>query len=67
MPFPYTIQGRGEGIYVVNIVAINCYKILDFMTCRCDRHYLDRVLAPRSRSASPWAAAASAAKSATRI
>ena len=43
VPFPYTIQGRGEDIYVVNIMAINSYKILDFMTCRCDRHYLDRV------------------------
>jgi len=43
VPFPYTVQGRGEGIYVVNIVAINSYKILDFMTYRCDRHCLDRV------------------------
>jgi hypothetical protein len=40
-PYPFTIQGQGENIYVVNVTAVNPYKVADFMTHRCDRHYLD--------------------------
>lgn len=43
VPYPYTIQGRGEDIYAANISGGNPYRFLDFMSCRCDRHCLDRV------------------------
>lgn len=43
VPYPFTIQGRGEDVYVVNVTGGNPYKFLDFMSYRCDRHCLDRV------------------------
>ena len=43
VPYPFTVQGRGEDIYVVNVTGGNPYKFLDFMSHRCDRHVLDRV------------------------
>ena len=39
--FPHTIQGRGEDIYIINVNAVNPYKFIDFMTYRCDNHYID--------------------------
>ena len=43
VPYPFTIQGRGEGIYIVNINGGNPYQFVDLMSYRCDRHVLDRV------------------------
>ena len=45
VPYPYTVQGRGDDIYVINTSGGNPYKFMDFMTYRCDRHCLDRVFA----------------------
>ncbi|MCX7014642.1 MAG: glycosyl hydrolase family 28-related protein [Candidatus Sumerlaeota bacterium] len=42
-PYPFAIAGQGEDVYVVNVTAINPCKVADFMTHRCDRHYLDGV------------------------
>lgn len=41
VPYPFLVQGRGEDIYVVNINAMNPYKLLDFRTYRCDRHHIE--------------------------
>ena len=41
VPYPFLVQGRGENIYVVNINAMNPYKLLDFKTYRCDRHHIE--------------------------
>jgi len=41
VPYPFTVRGNGHDIYVVNICAVNSYKMLDFMTHRCDRHYIE--------------------------
>jgi hypothetical protein len=42
-PYPFLIRGCGAGIYVVNTTAMNAYQLADFMTCRCDRHFVDYV------------------------
>ncbi|MBI4979581.1 MAG: hypothetical protein HZC28_19035 [Spirochaetes bacterium] len=42
-PYPFMIQGQGANIYIINIAALNPYKMLDFTTYRCDSHYLDYV------------------------
>jgi hypothetical protein len=39
--YPYLIQGRGEGIYVINVNCTNPYRYLDLNSYRCDRHYID--------------------------
>lgn len=39
--YPYVIQGRGENVYVVNVAIRNGYNGVDFMTYRCDNHYID--------------------------
>ncbi|MCL2487683.1 MAG: bacterial Ig-like domain-containing protein, partial [Oscillospiraceae bacterium] len=41
--YPYTIQGRGDNIYVINVGLRAVYKGLDFDTYRCDNLYLDFV------------------------
>jgi hypothetical protein len=41
VPYPFLVQGRGEGIYVLDITAVNSYRMLDFMSYRCDRHLID--------------------------
>jgi hypothetical protein len=43
VPYPFTIQGRGEDIYLANVTGGNPYQYVDFATYRCDRHDLDRV------------------------
>jgi hypothetical protein len=43
VPYPFTVQGRGEDIYVVNVNGGNPYQFLDFTSHGCNRHYLDRV------------------------
>ncbi len=40
-PFPALIQGNGSDIYVINVNAANPYYFIDFMTHRCDNHYID--------------------------
>lgn len=39
--YPYTIQGQGSDIYVMNIGLRAAYKGLDLFTYRCDDHYID--------------------------
>jgi hypothetical protein len=41
VPYPFLVQGRGAGIYVVNVTAVNPYQFLDFKTYRCDGHRID--------------------------
>jgi len=41
VPYPFLVQGRGAGIYVVNVTAANPYKLLDFRTYRCDGHHIE--------------------------
>lgn len=40
-PYPFLIQGLGSDIYVINVNAANPFKFIDFMTHRCDNHYID--------------------------
>ncbi len=40
-PYPYAIRGEGADIYVVNIAFRNGYNGLDFMSERCDNHYIE--------------------------
>ncbi len=40
-PYPFLIQGRGENIHLININAANPFKFIDFMTHRCDNHFID--------------------------
>ncbi|MBR3646663.1 MAG: discoidin domain-containing protein [Lachnospiraceae bacterium] len=40
-PYPYTIQGQGNNVYVINCSVRACYKAIDFNTYRCDNHYVD--------------------------
>lgn len=39
--YPYTIQGQGENIYIINSSVRASYKTLDLFTYRCDNHYVD--------------------------
>lgn len=41
VPYPFLVQGRGAGIYVVNVTAGNPYQFIDFKTYRCDGHRID--------------------------
>ena len=41
IPYPFLIQGRGDHIRVINVNAANPFKFMDFMTHRCDHHYID--------------------------
>ncbi|MGB6220591.1 glycosyl hydrolase family 28-related protein [Haloferula sp.] len=38
---PFLIQGRGADIHIINVNASNPYQYLDFMTHRCDNHYVN--------------------------
>jgi hypothetical protein len=40
-PYPFLIQGNGSDIYVININAANPFKFMDFMTHRCDNHFIE--------------------------
>jgi hypothetical protein len=35
------VQGRGAGIYVVNVTAANPYQFIDCKTYRCDGHHIE--------------------------
>ncbi|MCX6359814.1 MAG: glycosyl hydrolase family 28-related protein [Armatimonadetes bacterium] len=37
-PYPYLVQGRGAGVYIVNVTGVNPYRFIDLATYRCDRH-----------------------------
>lgn len=39
--YPYTIQGQGANIYVINSSVRASYKALDLFTYKCDNHYVD--------------------------
>lgn len=40
-PYPYSIQGQGDNVYVINTNVRGSYKGLDLFTYRCDNHYVD--------------------------
>ncbi len=42
-PYAYTIRGNGENIYVVNCTVDSAWQVADFMTNRCDNHYIEAV------------------------
>ncbi len=39
--YPYTIQGQGDNVYVINTNVRASYKGLDLFTYNCDNHYVD--------------------------
>ncbi len=41
LPYPYTIRGTGADVYLVNVTVRNGWNGVDFMTYRCDNHYID--------------------------
>ncbi len=41
LPYPYTMRGTGEDVYVVNVTVRNGWNGVDFQTYRCDNHYID--------------------------
>jgi uncharacterized protein YjdB len=41
IPYPYTLQGAGEGVYIVNVALYGAYQGVDLFTYKCDRHYID--------------------------
>jgi hypothetical protein len=45
VPYPFLIRGLGSDIYVINIAATIPYQLLDLATYRCDRHYVDYIMA----------------------
>lgn len=40
-PYPYTIRGNGENIFIVNVSLRGAYNGVDLMTNRCDNHYVE--------------------------
>lgn len=40
-PYPYTIRGDGENIFIVNVSLRGAYNGVDLMTNRCDSHYVE--------------------------
>lgn len=40
-PFPWTIQGKGRDVYVINTTLPNSYKGIDFGTYDTTGHYID--------------------------
>lgn len=40
-PFPWTIQGKGHDVYVINTTLPNSYKGIDFGTYDTTGHYID--------------------------
>lgn len=42
-PYAYTIRGNGENIYVVNCTVDSAWQVADFMTNKCDNHYIEAV------------------------
>lgn len=40
-PYSFTVQGKGKGVYVVDISLPTSYNGVDFATYRCDEHYIE--------------------------
>ena len=38
--YPFTVQGRGANVYIVNINIRNGFDGIDLMSYRCDNHYV---------------------------
>lgn len=43
VPYPWTIQGLGEGVWAKNICLINAYKGIDFGTYSSQNHYVQYI------------------------
>ena len=41
VPYPFTVQGRGSDISIIDTTAINAYNLIDLASYRCDRHTVD--------------------------
>ncbi|MDF2539865.1 MAG: hypothetical protein K0S76_2886 [Herbinix sp.] len=41
VPYPYTIQGRGSDIYIINVGLRASYRGVDLYSYKCDNHYID--------------------------
>ena len=41
--YPFLLQGKGKGIYMINIGASNPFQYVDLASYRCDSHYLNYV------------------------
>lgn len=44
-PFPFTVRGRGPGIWAVDLLIVNATRGLDLATHRCDGHVVSGVWA----------------------
>lgn len=42
-PYAYTIRGNGENIYMINCTVDSAWQVADFMTNRCDNHYIEAI------------------------
>ena len=40
VPFPYSVRGNGNDIYVVNVEFVNSYNGIDLYANVCQRHYI---------------------------
>lgn len=40
VPYPWTIQGRGDNCSLVDVLLVNPYQAVDFGTFPCGRHYI---------------------------
>ncbi len=38
---PFLLQGQGSDLYIINVNVANAYQILDLMSYRCDKHFVD--------------------------
>lgn len=43
IPFPWTIQGRGQGVWAKDVVLVNSYQGIDFGTYESNGHYINYV------------------------
>ena len=42
-PYAFTVRGDGADIYIINVNMHSSFNGVDFMTNRCDRHYIQYV------------------------
>ncbi len=43
--YPWTIQGQGDDVGILNVTMVNAFKAVDFGTFLCGRHYVDGLYA----------------------
>ena len=43
--YPYSIEGNGSNIYIMNIALPNAWKGIDLASHRCDNHYVENIWA----------------------